>query len=63
MCSLVGHTNFSHEEVGGVMSGRKNTYDDYSQVFVRQWNVRNVSPGYDSHMYKNSSPALAVHIL
>ena len=41
--SLAGHTNFSRAEVGGVMGGGKNTYGDYSQVSVSQWNVRNVS--------------------
>ena len=32
--SLAGHTNFSRVEVGGVMGRGKNTYGDYSQVFV-----------------------------
>ena len=32
--SLAGHMNVSHEEVGGVMGGGKNMYDDYSQVSV-----------------------------
>ena len=41
--SLVGHTNFSRAEVGGVMGRGKNTYGDRSQVSVSQWNVRNVS--------------------
>ena len=43
--SLAGHTNFLRAEVGGVpvMGRGKNTYGDYSQVSVSQWNVRNVS--------------------
>ena len=42
MIILAGHTIFSRAEVGGVMGGGKNTYGDYSQVSVSQWNVRNV---------------------
>ena len=41
--SLAGHMNFSRAEVGGVMGGGKNTYGDYSQDSVSQWNVRYVS--------------------
>ena len=28
------------------MGGGKNMYDDYSQIFVSPWNVRNVSRAY-----------------
>ena len=37
-----GPYEFSCVEVGG----GKNMYDDYSQVFVSPWNVRNVSDLY-----------------
>ena len=48
MVSLVGHMNFSHAEVGGVMGGGKNMYGDYSQVSMSQCGM---FPGRDSHVY------------
>ena len=48
-CILVSQAmNFSRAEVGGVMGGGKNTYGDYCQVTMSQWNA---FPGHDSHVY------------